>query len=747
MDSCMYQRYKENSYIREFLYILIQHRYFIVLCVISFGMISAYIAYFKSNMYESTAVIEVGSYVNRNGEENTFCKIMQSQAMNIDTETGIIQSRFLAKKALESVDFSHRYFTTRKFKKIELYTQVPFHVGMSRGYDVIFELYRIDKQHYRLVVDEAIDKNGNAWSYDKIHLYGEEVVTKHFHLNIIRVAKFVDEEYTFFIAKKNTPLEGVNVFPSTKYSHLLKISYKDNVPLRAQEYTNALAHAYIQQNIERKSKAVTLKLDFVNEELKKIKENLKSSAMKIESVKRVLSTTNINVKTESIMKQINVFVVKLENRVMQQKILDKLYNQVKKRKHLENVSLIGIEGLNQTLAKQISMLQDTILQKEILREDYTAMYPDVVKLSKQIKYLKKNIIETIKNLKESIHEQIESLEQSIVKYKKKLNLIPADEKIFGQLQRKFILNEKIYTTLVEKQIELAMAKASIVSENRIIDEAVYPNIPLDEHRTLVILFGLILGFIFGGVIAIIYSLTNNTIQRIEDISRMIDVPLLGTIPHIKHNEDLLSVLSSSKTLISEAFRSLRINLEFMTHRGKAHVIAVTSTVGMEGKTMLCANLSTVMSRANKKTVVLSLDMRKPTLHERFNLSNQQGMSTLLSENTTLSNVIQNTNYENLDVITSGPIPPNPSELIQRDLMKKVLEKLAEVYDVIILDTPAVGLVSDAKPLMPLVDTNIYVLRAGYSQKRYIYQLKDMLSLQKIEGLAIVLNDVDINKEQ
>ena len=743
----MYQKDKENGHVWEVFYVLNRYKYLIALCAILFGLVSAYLAYFKPNIYESTAIVEASGYMNGDGEEQTLCKLMQSQAMQIDTEIGIIQSRFLAKKALESVDFSHRYFTTRKFKKFELYKQVPFHVGMLRGYDVIFELYRIDKQHYRLVVDEAIDKNGNAWSYDKIHIYGEEVVTKQFHLNVIRVAKFVDKKYTFFISKKNRPLEGVDVSPSTKYSHLLKISYKDNVPLRAQEYTNALAHAYIQQNIERKSKAVTLKLDFVNEKLKKIKENLKNSAMKIESVKRVLSTTNINVKTENIMKQINVFVVKLEDRVMQQKILDKLYNQVKKGKHLENISLIGIEGLNQTLAKQISMLQDTILQKEILREDYTAMYPDVVKLSKQIKYLKKNIIETIKNLKESIHEQIESLEQSIAKYKQKLNLLPADEKIFGQLQRKFIFTEKIYTTLVEKQTELAMVKASIVSENRIIDEASYPNIPLDAHRTLVVLFGLILGFIFGGVIAIIYSLTNTTIHRIEDISRMIDVPLLGTIPHIKHNEDSLSVLSSSQTLIAEAFRSLRINLEFMPHRGKAHVIAVTSTVGMEGKTMLCANLSTVMSIANKKTVVLSLDMRKPTLHERFNLSNQRGMSTLLSENATLNNVIQNTDYENLDVISSGPIPPNPSELIQTDLTKKVLEKLAEVYDVIIIDTPAVGLVSDVKSLMPLVDTNIYVLRAGCSQKRYIHQLRDMLSVQNIEGLAIVLNDVDIKREK
>ncbi len=149
--------------------------------------------------------------------------------------------------------------------------------------------------------------------------------------------------------------------------------------------------------------------------------------------------------------------------------------------------------------------------------------------------------------------------------------------------------------------------------------------------------------------------------------------------------------------------------------------------------------------AGKKTILLNLDMRKPTLHEKFALSNKYGMSTLLSGSTTLKNVIQKTAYENLDVITSGPVPPNPSELIQKELMDKLIDKLREVYDVIILDTPPIGLVTDARTLMHKADTSIYILRAGYSKKGFIHKIKELSSHREIQGLAILLNDVNIER--
>jgi len=729
--------------IKELFRVLYRYKYMIITFVILFGIASGYIAYFKPNIYRASSIVEVG--MQKNSGDDILSMAMEPGTMNADTEIGIIQSRFLAKKALEHVDFSHRYFTVRDFREIELYKDSPFKVGMLKGFDTTFKLYGIDKEHYRLVVDEATDKNGKEWSYDKKHTYGQEVVTTHFHLNVAKMDTFSDAFYTFIVTQKNEPLEDVKVSQTTKRSNLLKISYEDNVPLRAQEYANALANAYIEQNIEKKAKEATLKLDFIDAQLKKINENLKNSAVKIEEFKKGANTVNLSSKAESIIKQMSETEAKLEEITMQSETLNTFYKQIEKGKNLEAVSVIGIGSGNEALAKQIGLLQDAILKKKVLREDYTEMYPAVVKLRKQISYLKKNIIETIKNLKDRIGEQKQLLEASLEKHQKNLNTLPANERMYGQLQRKFAVNEKIYSYLLEKRSETAIVKAATVSKNRIIDLAEYPQTPIKPKRKLIVLVGLILGLIVGIALAFLRNYLDDTIQGEEDVTHAIDLPLLGSIPHIKDVGETLKVFSSPKSVVTEAFRSVRTNLEFMKRRGRAHVIAVTSTIGSEGKTTISTNLAAIMSIANKKTIVLNLDMRKPTLHERFNLPNQQGMSTLLAESTPLGNVIQTTAYENLDVITSGPVPPNPSELIQNDLMEKILDKLGEVYEIIILDTPPLGLVTDARTLMNLADTSIYVLRAGYSKKAFINHIKSVLKLQEIHGLSILLNDVNIDK--
>ncbi|NOR55374.1 MAG: polysaccharide biosynthesis tyrosine autokinase, partial [Sulfurovum sp.] len=232
----------------------------------------------------------------------------------------------------------------------------------------------------------------------------------------------------------------------------------------------------------------------------------------------------------------------------------------------------------------------------------------------------------------------------------------------------------------------------------------------------------------------------------SDIRDILDVPLLGTIPLIVKDAESIKVFDSPKSSVAEAFRNLRTNLQFMSEEKEVHTIAVTSTVGGEGKTTVCINLGAIMSMAGIKTVILNLDMRKPTLHQKFKLSNVKGMSTYLSGRSTLSDVIQHSEHEHLDIITSGPVPPNPSELIQSAYMEKILLELKEIYDVIILDTPPVGLVTDARTVMHLADTSIYVLRAEYSKKEYLRKIKELSSFKEIGSLSMILNAVPLGKD-
>jgi capsular exopolysaccharide synthesis family protein len=736
--------------IKEVFRTIFEYKYMIVLFVLLFGLGSAYYAYFKDNVYKASVTIEVGVKERGFGSQDILTMAMDQGSKNTDTEMEIIKSRFLAERVAQEVDFSHKYYTTRKFKEIELYKNSPFEVGMNKGYEISFNLLPIDDKHYRLIVEETEDKSGKLWSYDQKLAYEKEIVTKHFHLNVRKTKATSDEAYRFMIIDPadigHVIQKGVKVAASSKFSDILTISFEDNVALRAQEAANALSEAYIKQSIEKKNQEAKRTLDFVDKQLKLITENLKGSAIKLEEFKKNSNTVNLSAKAENIIRQMSDAEGKLAEISIQEEMLSGLYKQVKSGKGLESITVGGSDMEKTALPTMIQKLQDAIIKKKILREDYTEMYPDVRKLRKTISQLKSVIVSTIKNLTANIKERKALLEKSIAKQQKQLNTLPADERMFGQLQRKFAVNEKIYSYLLEKRSETAIIKASTVSKNRIIDSALMPEDPIKPKRKLIVLVGLILGLIVGIALAFLRAFLDDRIKSEEDITKITqDIPLLGTIPHIKEFSDKVMVFLSPKSAVAESYRNLRTNLQFMTNYSKAHVIAITSTVGGEGKTTNCINLAGIMSMAGKKTIILNLDMRKPTLHEKFDLKNVQGMSSLLSGNVHLASIIQQTAHENLDIISSGPIPPNPSELIQSEFMPLILEKLKEIYDVIILDTPPIGLVTDARTLMHFADTSIYVVRANHSKKVFLKTIVQLAKQKEIKGMGILFNDVTIGK--
>jgi capsular exopolysaccharide synthesis family protein len=746
MDSNAQHINNDEVDIKEIFWIINRYKWMIIFLVILFGLGSAYYAYFKPNIYKATATVEVGLSQRGYVPQDILSMATDSGRVIPDTEMEIIKSRFVAKIASKSVDRTHHYYTTVKYKNIELYKDSPFRVGMNKGFGIKFDLYPIDDKQYRLVVEKAKDSNQTEWSYDKILPYDKEVITPHFHLNILPVKKFTHEKYSFVIDDPKSITPGnVSVRQTSKYSSVLAISFEDNVALRAKEYVNALAHAYIQQNIDKKTKEASKKLDFIDKQLKYITQNLRSSAIKIEDFKKKSKTVSLSTKAETIIKQISEKDAKLSEISMKEEMLSNLYKSVKKGRRLESLVLVGLDKQDSSLVNMIKKLQDAILKKKLLREDYTEMYPEVRKLSKTIAQLKRMIISTIKNMKRGIKEQKILLQKEISKKQKLLNKLPADERMYGQLQRKFAVNEKIYSYLLEKRSATAIIKASTVSKNRIIDEALLPTNPIKPRRTLIVIIGVLFGLIFGIILAFIRNYLDDTIKNEEDITHYTQVPIVGLIPHIKEDADKIAVLTSPKSAVAESLRNLRTNLQFMVSYRGAQVIALTSTISGEGKTTLAVNLGAIMSIANKKTIILNLDMRKPTLHNKFEIPNNHGMSSLLAGNVTLQEVIQNTKYNNLDVITSGPIPPNPSELIQGPFTEKVLSQLKEMYDVVILDTPPIGLVTDARTLMHYADMSLYVIRENYSRKDFIKSVNYLASLNEINSLGIILNDFKINK--
>ncbi len=734
--------------IKELFFSIYQHKFMIFLFVVIFGLASAYYAYFLPNIYRATASVKVGL------DEDEYAKDVISMAMgkgavNAATEKDLIKSRYLSEKALKKVDFRQHYYSTINFKEIELYKDSPIKVTLKRGYGVSFDVEIIDNEHYRLVVYGNQGANASVFEYEQIHKFSELVNTDDFELSIDKIKETKEKKYRFVIDENKRSFSTVSAAQNLENSTILQISVEDIVPLRAKEYANALAEAYIEQNIENKTREAMQRLSFIENQLDTVSKNIKVSASKLEDFRKESKMVNVERTSETISSRLESYEADLMELLVREEMLGGFYKQVKSSKKIETLSIEGIEDKESILADLMQKLQVAIVEQKELRQDYTDLHPLLKKLNRKIAQIKSTIINTADNLVKNLEKRKELLSENIKKQKVLLNTLPENERRYGQLERKFKMNEEINTYLMKRKAEAEMIRASTVSKNRILDRALLPHTPIKPKRETLVFIGLLLGFIAGIFVAFIRVFLDTKIQNENDISQSVDYPILGSIPHLDVTEEgwkgKIKVFEEVKSAVAESFRHLRSNLQFISKQEGSQIILLTSTVGQEGKTTIAVNLAAIMSLSKKRTIIINLDMRKPTMHEKFDLPNQAGMSELLNERVQLDDVIQETRYPYLNIISSGVIPPNPSELIQSEKMYEILEQLKHDYDMIILDTPPIGLVTDVKELMYYVDINIYIVRADYSRKEFLENLKKFNFTKKVQHLGIVLNDVKPKK--
>ena len=720
--------------------------------VLSFAMVglivSAVYAYFKPNIYQTQSTVEIqvkNPWGFGGGQDAVASALTGGLAGNLNTEMAIIRSRFVTAKALKWVDFSRHYYIDRGLREIELYKDAPFSVELTRGYGILFHLYPEDEGHYRLEADLGDE------SYEAVHPYGAEVHTPRFVLVVRRVPgkKFTESEYRFRV--DNPAIlpamihNRVQASPAVKRSNLIRISFQDTVPLRTQEFVNAVTRAYLEQNIERRTQEAEKTLEFIDQQLKSLAANLKVSAANLEDFQRRTKTINVDKKVERLSEKMGDYESQLATLRLQEEILNSLVKKVKRGRNLETLTLAGIGIKDNTINSLLNDLRQTILKKKELLRDYTSAYPEVKKLDTRVAQLRQIIIQSVQNLYKGVREREKFLEHQIDKFRQELSSLPEDQRNFLALRRRFASNEKFYSYLMEKKTETEIRKASTVSANRVIDSALPPGGPVKPRRTLIALVGLILGLVLGILYAFVREFLDDRIKNEEEIRHATEVPMLGIVPHFGKKSDDMPVFSDPKSMASEAFRSIRTNLLFMSPREHGQVVAITSTVGGEGKTTICANLGGIISLAGKKVIILNLDLRKPTLHKRFALSNDKGMSNLLSGHAKLAEVIQHTGHERLDIISSGPVPPNPSELIGGVILPEAIKVLRRHYDVVILDTPPVGLVTDARLIMHLADITAYILRAGHSRKPFLRSINELYLENGRKGMGIILNDFEASR--
>ena len=738
-----------------------RHKYIIALLAIIFTICSSFIAYTTPNVYSSFATIELQEESNKMSTEDALKQAFSGGSVNVENQIEVLKSKSLADKALKNMSVDVRYFITKNYRLHEFYKNSPFIVTNKVLDDVIygktFTLTPIDENSFRLQIKPIsnFSKKGvfvflgietlqeeELITYDKVHTYDEEIASEWFTLAVKKMSPIENKEFTFSFVDPKTAAETYysefDVTQVAEKASILKVTIQDSVSLRAKDLLNNLFKAYLEQELDRKTEVANLSLDFIDNQLEEINKKLKVSETDLESYKESNDVIVLSDKAQTVSKQLVEYESKLQEIAVEENILTNLLQYITNNQNLSGLTVGSISFADPALATLVKDLHELASKKDTLLVDYTEVHPDVQKLNQTIASARRQILASLQSNLKQLQQRKSSINELIGGYKRSLETLPKQERELTRLSRHFSVNEKVYSYLLEKRSETAILKSSTISNARVLDEALDFIKPIKPKRALIVLVGFILGLIVGLAYAFMREFFNNTIKNTEEIEKYTTIPIYGVIPLNKNKK--------TSSIFLEAFKSIRTNLQFLPKNESSRIISITSSVSGEGKTTTAAKLAEVIAQTGKKVIVLDLDLRKASIHKEFDLANNIGMSNFLTNQNSLEEVTKKTSNEFIDVITTGPLPPNPSELILTDTMKNILNQLKGLYDYIIIDTPPVGLVTDALILMNYSDITFTITRANYTRKEFIKNLDRLAKEHSHNHVGMILNGVEIGEK-
>lgn len=745
--------------IKEIFGTIMRYKKSIFLITMVTTLYAFFYAYFTPNVYQTQTMIKMTPQDYYGNKSSDFMNMaMGKEGSNIEDELVIFSTSHIAQRALKNLDLGTQYYVTKYFKTRELYKSSPFVVTSEsmgpKAEGRRFQLIPIDEKTFRLIIEPSlktkiinmlreyitpIPKEKKPLHYNKVHKFGKQINTPWFAITIQKIYDLDNDEYSFTVTQNKNMAGfvqgGISAVSNKEYGNIITLSFQDNVPLRAKEILDAVANTYIEENLNLKSEAAKKQIHFIDMQLNAINKKLEGSSEKLQTYKAKNIIVNLSNKAQLTTAKLSDSESQLYEINMQIDIMENIINYINKHRNIQGINIDTILHANASINRIIMEMQKVEALRATLSVSYTESHPDVLRITKQLNSLKKSLQESILGSLRTLKKRKYSLNNLIEEHKSALQSLPEQEQKLEQLARNFMVNENIYSFLLEKRAETAIIKSSTVSNARVIEAADIPGGPIKPKRSLIILVGLILGLILGIALAFLRDFLDNTIKSIEDIERLTDMPIYGATPHVD---------SKSISHYEEAMHVLWTNLEFTRQNGKSKLVTFTSSISGEGKTLTIYQLGNIIAKSNKSAIILDLDMRKATLHEKFKLPNTVGMSSLLSQKNTLKEVIQDTEYDHLKVITSGPKPPNPTGLIMSDILDSLIYELMKQYDYILIDSPPIGLVADAMKIMRLSDITLILIKANYSKKDFIKNINRLTNDPNINP-GIILNDIKLGE--
>ena len=678
----------------------------------------------------------------------------------------IIQSRSHNELVVDKLQFYIDYLTQGKYNLVDSYGAVPFYVNIdkSKGQlaNTLISIKFLSANEYEIRIPfennavSLITYSTNTYSntavqpteFVKKYKVGEQVSLPFLNWKLQindNPGMYTGNEY--FVKFNDfdgtvSGYRGVNVGSDDKGGSILTLSMQGTNKARMVEYLNATVKMLIKLQLDGKNQFATNTIRFIDSTLVAMESQLKETGSELKTFRKDKNIYEIEGGGEKVSDKIMDFDVERDQvtrKIAYYNSLKSYLNNSVDYSRLPAPSVAGIEDPN--VVVNVSKLIALSTQRSEMA--YAVKSDKIFKdFDNQMQAVKNVLLENIASAKGSLLTDLAMVNAKIGQAESTVKRLPEQQQELLKIQRKYDLSDNIYNEFLKKRNEAEIVKASNLSDIHFIDPAKDIGGGLIGPKTSV---NYILALFLGTLIPLLFIFgiffINNSIQNTEDISKLTQIPLIGVIGVNKDSLNL-AVFDKPKSALSEAFRTIRSSLQFLYKKQQvsgSKTLMITSSISGEGKTFCSINIATVFALSEKKTVIIGLDLRKPRLADEFNLKNQIGVVNYLIKQNSLAEIINPTQIPNLDVILSGPIPPNPSELILSDAMRDLILELKQQYDYIILDTPPVGLVSDALELAQFADVTLYIVRQNYTKKDMITLLNTRVQRGELANASIILN--------
>jgi capsular exopolysaccharide synthesis family protein len=662
----------------------------------------------------------------------------------IQAESFTIRSNEVIMNAVKKLDYKISYFLKGYALTTELYPKVPFVIEILKQDSVNFDrtLYNIkavDDQHFSLSAAENEDQK-KTYQYGQLISMGNmefKVKTK-VPANGTYLFKFNGIED--FIGRA---MGGLNIGEAARFTNVMSLSQTDGNAVFAADILNAIMQEYVKYDVIQRRRSAKQTVDFINNQLGFINTEAGKSGSTLANYKTQNKMVDMGSATSMTVGKLADFEKQKTELNIKLLGIKQLEEQINNNRSKVEIG-VDLEGdLSTGLGTLVGQLNTLLANRELKLNQFNADSQPVKQIEQQIANVKSSIRNSIQGMRRNNEQTIRYIDSQIAGVNQSMSTIPLKEQNFVKLQTNFEVNNKVRSYLSEKKLEAEMNAAAIVPGASIVNPAYPSYFAISPNGNKAYSTAIMLGLAAGFGLILLVRFLNPYIYDKETVEGLTHTPIIGVIrkfpDFIDQDSRQALSLAKPKSVFAESVRSVRTNLSFLASHKQSKIICITSEISGEGKSFVTVNLASTLALIEKRVILIAADLRKSKLHKAFGNDNKKGLSSILSGQATLEEVLTNDQMHHIDFIPSGPVPPNPSELLHTAAMKDLLKKLEQQYDYVLVDTAPVGLVSDAIPLIRSSDVNLFVIRSGVSQQRAAAIPERLSREYGLNNMAIVLN--------